>query len=183
MSIRDEADQILHGSGLMSILKKYGKVYPVGSYLYDLMAWEDLDISIECEKTAEEMLYELSHSINQLMKPYRFEAGIKGENAMFYSCEIKVNDKRWNMDIWFRDRKSIDTTLERCRVLSAQVEGNPESRNQIIGLKKDLIKLGLYGIDKNPVGHYHSDDVYRAVLEDEIKTVEAFLEKYPLHET
>ena len=102
---------------------------------------------------------------------------------MFYSCETKINGKRWNMDIWLRDRKSIDATLERCRVLSARVEGNPESRDQIIGLKKNLIKLGLYGIDKNPVGHYHSDDVYRAVLEDEIKTVEAFLEKYPLHET
>ena len=149
MSIRGEAEWLLYESGLMCILEMYGRAYPVGSYLYDLMAWEDLDISIECENPTGEMLYSFSHSVNQLLKPYRFEAGLKGGNAMFYSCETKVRDCRWNIDIWFRDHQSVAATLEHCQMLQKRMENEPEQRKRIMDFKEALISKGLYGMDKN----------------------------------
>ena len=183
MSIRDEAERLLYESGLMRILETYGRAYPVGSYLYDLMAWEDLDISIECENPTEEMLYRFSHCVNQLLNPYRFEAGMKGKNAMFYSCETKIYDRRWNIDIWFRDRESVAATLEHCQMLEQRVKNEPDQRKKIMDFKEALISMDLYGMDKNPIRHYHSGDIYRAVLEDDVKDVEEFLKRYPLHET
>ena len=181
MSLREEATSILQEKGLFKVLEKYGMPHPVGSYLCDLMAWEDLDISMECDAPSPETLYQLTGDINALLTPYSFEGRAFKDGSMFYSCETKVDEKRWSINIWFRDRDAIRKTVEYCESLRQQTEKNPEKKEQIVALKRELMLRGMYGIDKDPTNHYHSGDVYRAILEDDVKTVEEFLKKYPLH--
>ena len=45
-------------------------------------------------------------------------------------------------------------------------------------IKRELIKLKLYGIDKMPDKHYHSDEIYSAVLDEGIITFEEFMRKH-----
>ena len=47
-------------------------------------------------------------------------------------------------------------------------------KEQIIGLKQELIARDLYAFDK-----FHSMDVYQAVLEEGVAAIEEFLEKSP----
>ena len=182
MEIRNEADVILYELNLLQSLEKYGTPYPVGSYLADVMAWEDIDISIDCDNPEPEVLYALSAEINNLLHPYFYEARVHGNGTMFYSCETKVAGRRWNLDIWFRDSNSIARTLEYCSEIKRRTEDEPEKKALIIAIKQGLVAHGMYGIDKDPHYHYHSRDVYRAVLEDGITSLEQFLRTYPIIE-
>ena len=182
MEIRDAAEKILYEMGLMKVLEKYGTPHPVGSYLINAMAWEDIDISMECEDAVPETLYALSDDINRLMKPYFYEARVISEETMFYSCETKVEDQRWNLDIWFRKKEAVAATLMHCAELKQKIAEKAENREHIIAIKQGLAARGMYGIDKDPHRHYHSRDVYRAVLEDGIRDTETFLAAYTIQE-
>ena len=181
MNLREEAKNILEDRGLLRILEKYGKPYPVGSYLCDLMAWEDLDISMECETPTQEMLYRLTEDVNRLLKPYQYEGRIIDKNKMFYSCKTSLNGRRWSVDIWFRDRKDIEKTICFCRQLQERTQRDPTKRDAILSMKRGLIDRGLYGIDKNPHCHYHSGDIYHAVLDENVDTVDKLIKSYPIH--
>ena len=69
------------------------------------------------------------------------------------------------------ENKTIDGV--KVAVNYAQASDAPVSDEEIAAIKRALIERGLYALDK-----YGSMDVYRAVLEEKIKTVEEFLERY-----
>ena len=100
---------------------------------------------------------------------------------MFYSCETKLNGTRWNVDIWFRDREDIEETIGFCRKLQEKTKNDPAKRDAILSIKRNLIDRGLYGIDKDPHCHYHSGDIYNAVLEKNVDTVDKLMQSYPIH--
>lgn len=54
-----------------------------------------------------------------------------------------------------------------------QVKESPESKEQIIRLKEELIARKLYSMDQ-----YTSMDVYHAVLNQHIANIESFLANY-----
>lgn len=181
MSLREDADRILWEKGLFRILEKYGTPHPVGSYRCDLMTWEDLDISMECSDPSEQMLYDLAKDVNAQLVPYSFEGKVLPDKSMFYSCKTKIGEKRWNIDIWFRNADAVRKTVDFCERLKRCTAAEPEKRERILRMKRELADRGMYGIDKNPASHYHSGDIYHAVLEDGVETTEEFLKKYALH--
>ena len=75
------------------------------------------------------------------------------------------------MDLWFFDRETIREAERYCDTI-AQAAG-PVQREEIAAIKRALSEKGLYAFDQ-----YGSVDVYRAVLEEGVKTVEEFLERY-----
>ena len=75
------------------------------------------------------------------------------------------------MDIWFFDKKKIEDAVEYCDSIAQRA--TPEQKQQIVAIKEELIRRGLYSFEA-----YRSIDVYRAVTELGITTPERFLSEY-----
>ena len=158
--IKEAADRILHTYGLLDLLRPLGTPHVIGSYRMDMMAWNDLDIDIENEGMSLAKLHRLTGDILEIFHPAWYEAK-----------EEVMDGALWNVDLWFFDRETIREAERYCDTI-AQAAG-PVQREEIAAIKRALIERGLYAFDK-----YGSMDVYRAVLEEKIKTVEEFLERY-----
>lgn len=74
MHRKDQAKYILHNSGLLRELQKYGAVHVIGSYKMDLMAWNDLDIYVENDAMCRKKLYQLTSYILGRFMPVWYEA-------------------------------------------------------------------------------------------------------------
>ena len=175
MTRKEKADGILESSRLLEHLEKYGRPHVIGSCRMDMMAWNDIDIDIENQGMSLEKLYQLTSYIIETFHPFWYEAKeevtAEGKTVWFHGFEAVVDGALWNVDLWFFDRETIREAERYCDTI-AQAAG-PVQREEIAAIKRALIERGLYAFDK-----YGSMDVYRAVLEEKIKTVEEFLERY-----
>jgi len=180
MNIKQEADRLLYEYDLYKIIENYGIVYIVGSYKMDMMVWNDLDITVENNNHSFDKHYCLTNEINAKVKPYHFEGMYsKIDNSYFYGCETNILGERWNIDIWFRDKIKIMEEKNYSDHIIKQVSDNPEYKNIIKQIKEELIKINIYGIDKSIKKHYHSNEIYNAVLNDNIQNFNEFMEKHP----
>lgn len=173
--IRKNADRILYEHGLLDLLKPLGTPHVVGSYRMDMMAWNDLDIDIENDRMDMDKLYRLTGSVLRAFRPSWYEAKQErtadGKNVWFHGFEAVVNGELWNVDLWFFDRETIESAERYCdnivRTASAV------QKEQIFLIKQELMRRGLYSFDK-----FHSMDVYRAVLDMNVRDIDEFLERY-----
>ena len=180
MNLQKEADRLLYDFGLLKIIEAHGTVHIVGSYRMNMMTWNDLDINIESRNHSFEEIYRLAGDINEILKPYRFEGMSNDkENSYFYGCETDVSGERWNIDIWLRKKPDIIKTEKYCDNIIQKISVDPDLRKKIMTIKEELIKMGLYGMDKSIKKHYHSNEIYDAILNDNVQNIDEFLKKYP----
>lgn len=169
------ADWILHHCGLWDALADCGRVHPVGSYRMNMMAWNDLDLDVENEAMSREKLYGLTAFILEKFRPTWYEAkeeiGEDGRKVWFHGFETMITGELWNVDIWFFDREKIAEAARYCDDVAARAV--PQKRQQILEIKEELIRRGLYSFDQ-----YRSVDVYKAVLDEGMETVEEFLARF-----
>jgi hypothetical protein len=177
MSIKSNADILLHQTGLLTCLQKYGGVHITGSYYMDTMCWNDLDIYLEADPSAFD-IYPMIAEVNALLRPFRFD-GFADGGRLFYGLETFAAGERWNIDIWIKDAAGIRRSLEYCDGILHQLRENPEKRAAILSIKAELISMGMYGFDKNKDHHYHSNEIYDAVLNENILTAEELLRRHP----
>ena len=178
-TIRESADHILYGRGLMERLREIGEPHIIGSYKMDMMAWNDLDIDVENTNMYIEKLYELTDYIIRAFHPKWFEAKEEvtdqGKTVWFQGAEAVIDGELWNFDLWFFDRETIEKAEVYCDSIASRAAKLPGAKERIIGIKRELLKRGLYGYGE---GKYISMDVYRAVLEQGITDTEGMLESY-----
>lgn len=172
---RAEAEWLLHHCGLWDALSQCGRVHPVGSYRMDMMVWNDLDLDVENENMTREKLYRLTSFILEAFRPIWYEAkevvGEDGKTVWFHGFETMITGELWNVDIWFFDREKI---AEAARYCDGVVCGtSPEQKQHILAIKQALIRRGLYAFDQ-----YRSMDVYKAVMDMGVTSVEEFLARY-----
>lgn len=180
MSIRRNAERFLNETDLLSILRKYGEPFLTGSFHMDMMAWNDLDIYLCADADAAGM-YALMADINTCLQPIRLEGMVQPEQKrLFYSAETLFRSDRWNVDIWVKTREEIQESLSFCASVLLRVQNNPELKEIILAIKRRLISMQLYGFDKHHARHYHSMDIYSAVLNEGVRTPEEFLARHPL---
>ena len=176
MTRKEKADGILESSRLLEHLEKYGRPHVIGSCRMDMMAWNDIDIDIENQGMSLEKLYQLTSYIIEIFHPFWYEAkeevNDEGQTVWFQGFEAMIDGERWNFDLWFFDRETIEKAEAFCDGIAARATA--AQKEQIIGLKQELIARDLYAFDK-----FHSMDVYRAVLEEGVAAIEEFLEKSP----
>lgn len=178
MKIREQAGMLLSRTGLQKTLEQYGTVWVTGSYRMDLMVWNDLDIYL-CPDGRFDM-YEMAASLNRILRPVYFDGIVRPEeNRLFYGAELVFMGERWNVDIWVKDEAQVRESLTFCEKIKRQTEKDPQSRRAIIEIKKALIASKLYGFDKK-ARHYHSQEIYSAVLDEGIRSAEEFLKKHPV---
>ena len=70
--------------------------------------------------------------------------------------------------MWFLDKETISNAERYCDTITDSA--NQKEKDIIVSIKSELISRGLYSFEQ-----YKSIDVYKAVLEDNVKNVDEFL--------
>lgn len=175
MSIRSEADRLLEQTGLLDVLRRFGAATVVGSYSMDLMAWNDLDVYVNADGWTAERYCDVLGAVAKAVQPVRvdgFQNTVQGR--YFIGMETMITGERWNIDIWGRSAAEITDAQSSNAEMKRQFDGDPELRSALVRIKQGLIGRGMYGFDKG-VKHYHSPEIYRAVLDEGVRTTEEFL--------
>lgn len=178
MTIYEEADRLLYEYGLMDLIKKHGRVFVVGSYQMQVMSWNDLDFYMDRADLNDKNYYSLVTDIIREMMPIRFDGHLDmDKKAAFLGVETRISGKRWNLDIWWKERSEIEEALSRARNMAVCMAERPELKRAVMEIKQELIARRLYGFDKGKK-HYHSQEIYEAVFEEGILTPDQFLLKH-----
>lgn len=169
------ADKILRDSKLLDILGKYGEATVVGSYAYDLMTAPDIDIHVIAPALTRKAVLEVFDKLMTENYFYAYNIADFYEKAKrpgidkgyliglrFWTPGAKW-DKRWKFDIWFFENENPHQ-----RAIAEMITNKltPEKRQIILSLKdwRDQYNKGI-----------ESYNIYRAVLENEVKTPEELL--------
>ena len=175
MTRKERADSILYEMGLLKELERYGKPHPIGSYRMDMMAWNDLGIDVENDGMSLERLHELTAYVLKTFRPVWYEAKEEitdeGNTVWFHGFEAVIDGEMWNFDIWFFNRETIRRAEDYCDWVMRSA-GSRE-KETIVKLKRELIERKLYGFNK-----YHSTQVYEAVIDRHIATLDEFLQSF-----
>ena len=119
-----------------------------------------------------EKLYELTSFILSTFNPVWYEAkevvNDEGKTVWFHGFETMITGELWNVDLWFFDKETIADAEKYCDTISENT--SQEQKDIIVSIKSELISRGLYSFE-----HYTSMDVYKAVLENNVKNTDEFL--------
>ena len=141
----------------------------------DMMAWNDLDIDIENDNMLIARLYDLSEYIIRAFRPIWYEAKEEttsgGKRVWFHGFETDITGDLWNVDLWFFDKETISRAERYCDDIEAAA--SRDQKSIIIRIKNELINRKLYSFDQ-----YKSIDVYKAVIEGNVKNIDEFLNLY-----
>ena len=172
---KESADYILYTAGLLDELKKIGQPHIIGSYRMDMMAWNDLDIDIENSAMRIDKLYQLTDWIIKTFKPVWYEAKEEitdiGKTVWFHGFEKNITGELWNVDLWFFDKETIETAEKYCDEIAEKASDT--QKKLIIQIKQELIARKLYSFDK-----FTSMDVYSAVIDNGVTSIDEFLKQY-----
>lgn len=166
------ADRLLYELGLFDKLAEIGKPHIIGSYRMDMMAWNDLDIDIENDAMSLDKIYELSTFIINTFHPVWYEAkeevNADGKKVWFHGFETMITGELWNVDLWFFDKETIAEAENYCDNIADNT--SQAQKDTIVSIKSELIERGLYSFEQ-----YKSVDVYKAVMESNVRNVDEFL--------
>ena len=90
------------------------------------------------------------------------------KKVWFHGFETMITGELWNVDLWFFDKETISKAEKYCDNIA--INTSQTQKDIIISIKSELISRGLYSFEK-----YKSIDVYKAVLEANVKNVDEFL--------
>ena len=180
MSVRKEADHLLQRTGLMNVLRQFGAAAIVGSYSMDLMAWNDLDIYVDTVDWTVERYCDMLGAVAKCVQPTRVDGFQNAAGGQYFlGMETMVTGSRWNIDIWGKRADEIADAQQSNTRMKQRFDARPELREALLSIKQGLIVRGMYGFDKGRK-HYHSPEIYHAVLEEGVRDAEEFLKKHPL---
>lgn len=173
--ILNEADEILYQFGLYDTLKKFGNPYVSGSYLLKLMTWRDLDIYLESDSIDTDTFFDLGKEISNKINPYKmsFRNELIGKTphlpkGLYWGIHTNLFDQKWKIDIWVIDFKEVKR--KQSVVEDVKIKMDNCNRKSILELKNILHSHPLYR------KKFFSIDIYNAVLDDKIVSIEQFKE-------
>lgn len=173
--ILTEADTILYELGLYDLLKKFGNTQVSGSYLLKLMTWRDLDIYLDSESIDNETFFELGKEISIKLNPSKmsFRNELIGRTmhlpkGLYWGIHTNLFDQKWKIDIWAIDSEDIKQKQRGVEDLKSKIDEN--KRQSILELKNQLHSHPLYRKT------FFSVDIYDAVLNDKVTSLEQFKE-------
>ena len=176
IQIKKEADEILYTRGVIDILKLYGLPHISGSYELDLMTWRDLDIYLEVDNISETDFFILGGKIASALNPLKmsFRNELIGKtkglpNGLYWG--IYLGDERngaWKIDIWAINKTECKRLLHYCEEIKNKL--NHSNSLEILNIKSQCWQ------DPEYRKSYISMDIYEAVLENNINTIEGFIE-------
>lgn len=163
--LRQEADLVLGLIRLNDILRRYGKVFPTGSYFLDVMVYPDIDLYIT--KVNMDQLFEIGAQIAscELVTQVVFEKTEDPKNmpeGLYLKSRVNYGEwgRPWKIDIWSLEENVILRKMaDMCHFL---VKMTPGLREQIINYKLSV----MTSQKRTPVysGYY----IYKAFLDERL---------------
>jgi hypothetical protein len=174
--IKGEADGILYENGLIDILSSFGKPHVHGSYLLDLMTWRDLDIYLQVDNISTTEFFKLGERICGSFSPIKMsfrdelKAKTKGLPKGLYWGVYLGNERAgaWKIDIWAVSLSECERLLQYCSSIKQKLTA--EGAQRIVA-----IKAGCWQ-DPEFRRSYSSSDIYKAVLDNNVTSIEEFKE-------
>jgi hypothetical protein len=175
-SIKKEADKILYGRGLINILNSFGIPHVHGSYSLDLMTWRDLDVYLEVDNISLTDFFVLGERICNSFAPIKMsfrnelKAKTKGLPEGLYWGIYLGNERAgaWKIDIWAVRLSECEQLLQYCSNIKRRL--NSEVSQRIMEIKSQCWQ------DPEFRRSYSSSDIYRAVLDNDVTSIEGFKE-------
>ncbi len=173
--LRAQADVMLEGTGIMDVFAKHGRASPIeGSYQYELMMYPDLDIGLVADTITKQdfanLLADLAvhPAVRKLSTAdtINFVPKRPLPKGYWIGIEIPFEGDHWGIDCWFQqlDWGSEQEGDYTERLLALGQDG----KDAVLAIKYELIRNGTYG------KRYLSNDVYDAVLDHGVRSVEDF---------
>jgi hypothetical protein len=175
-TLRNEADELLWGKGLHSLLEKYGCVHLTGSYVLKLMVWRDLDIYLVTEEIILSDFFHLGSQIAELLTPTKMHfrnervARTEGLPEGLYWGIYLGNERAgaWKIDIWAVKLEQLTELDDFCKEIERRLTGT--LRQKIMGIKAECWRKPGYR------RRYSSRDIYEAVIEKGVDDLAGFNE-------
>jgi hypothetical protein len=159
-------------------LSRLGTVMDVGSAVLGLMVWRDLDLTVVCETLDVARVADTGARLarHERMRQvcFRNDSGVwntagRYPDGLYLGLDCRDRgDNRWTVDIWFVDQPERQPDLAHARELPPRL--TLETRVAILVIKDAWARRPEYGSDVT------SWDIYRAVLDDGVRTPGAFAE-------
>lgn len=109
MTMREEAEHLLHGCGLLDVLRRYGEPVVTGSCSMDMMAWNDLDLYVVENDSIFAQWFALAHAVCDALQPVKVEVQ-REPGKLFLGMETEITGTRWNVDVWGKDRTGVEAS-------------------------------------------------------------------------
>lgn len=179
---RKIANQIIKDSNLIHTLNKIGKVHFVGSYSYNLMIENDIDIYVVNKKininsavsTLNEIFLNKYFYYTSLINHNKFPQ--KGFPKGYYlGLKHIQNNKKWKIDIWLLKSTNSKDFIKKAWFDQKLKHITQRQKQQILKLKY------ISYINEIRAKHsIRSTDIYEAVLNNKVNKIEKyFLDYYP----
>lgn len=173
----NQAQKMLEVTGVLDILSN-GLLPPIiyGSLKYKLMVYPDIDCDIVDQNVNQQTVARIAAAlistdyvrkisvVNTVHTPSRRKGIPKG---FWIGIDIPFEGDRWGIDCWYQKPEWVTETLRPYR--NELQHTSQEQKDAILLIKHWLIINGLY--DKKS---YTSTDVYDAVLDKNVVSVEEF---------
>jgi len=167
-----DAHALLSQRGLLDALQRVGPVFMSGSFKLNLMVRRDIDVYVQLANeldtadffalgtyfTKHFQVLKASYSNHFIRNFHGFDHGL------YWGIQLKFQGQPWKLDLWGYDPQHF---IGQCDYLN-QLQKNLEPFDRLIILRlKEALREGEHYRD-----NISGNDIYKAVLTGNIKTVE-----------
>lgn len=174
-NLQKEGNDVLEKLQLLKFLSKYGKPVITGSLATGLMTWRDIDIELVDETKSFQNIFEtISYlfgidNIKNIQLNNNIGGRIRAENPNGLYLGFQYQDQElWKIDIWFIHNEKKHSGKD--DVLWFMNNIDEEKRKSILIIKNQMATHSKY---RKTI---FSTDIYDAVLKENIKSYEGFIE-------
>lgn len=177
------AKNILAESRLFEILAPLGRVELIGSVRLGLVYRQDIDLLVITEEVSRAKAVEAARQLlndgyfqtvelmdYQKFPEFDFPAGF------YFGLRVPVEGGYWKLDIWYLLAGEAYTGLVMAAIprFEAELALNPQKAATVLQIKEAYFDGVKYR------GGVKSFDIYRAVFDDNVRSVEEFRTRFPL---
>ncbi len=171
--LRTEAEQLLT-SGLLDVLARYGIPHVAGSYALGLMVWRDLDLYLETKQLSLTQFFMLGGDLANLLTPIRMSfrneriARTPGlPHGLYWGVYLgNGSHGAWKIDVWAIEPEQYQALSSHQEAIADTL--TPETRRTILNIKAAIWNKPDYRRT------FSSQDVYQAVLQHDVTTLDEF---------
>jgi hypothetical protein len=175
-ALQAEADAVCADLGLDELLASVGQPVRVGSSALGLMVGRDVDITVTCTALSPATMEAVAGigarlAVHERVRQVRFRDDTGHWNTdpaypdgLYLGADYRApRGHDWNLDIWFVDEPGRQPDLAHLTTLAPRL--TPETRIAILAIKQAWADRGA---------KVRGFDVYRSVLDDQVRTPEQF---------
>ena len=173
--LHQEASDLLNKEGLLPILRSFGATRVIGSYALAMMTWPDIDISMKLPNDQNvDLFFEIAKKIatkfqiTKMSYSNHFIRNFPGfDHGLYWGIRLCYAEREWKIDLWGYSDADYQTHIAEFDALHRQLQR--ADRTAILRIKHVICQHPDY---RGNV--YNSMAIYRAVLEDEVESVDEF---------